>query len=172
MTPDGARVYAAAFHSGNQTTALHEMIVPDGGEAAGGVAEPRTNFQGIPQPEVGVILKFKNGHWVDTLGRSFDPFVKLSLPDKDVFVIDTMANPPAQQQGPGGYFTGGRTGRGREPQPAPEPAAGVPCAAPPRYVQTKTSTFIMCPLLPNKYPPQPVSFCALFRPRGPDVEEK
>ena len=106
VTPDGARVYAAAFHSGNQTTALHEMIVPDGGEAAGGVAEPRTNFQGIPQPEVGVILKFKNGHWVDTLGRSFDPFVKLSLPDKDVFVIDAMANPPAQQQGPGGYFTG------------------------------------------------------------------
>ncbi|MBM7116206.1 hypothetical protein [Archangium primigenium] len=43
------------------------------------------------------------------------------------------------------------------------------CAAPPKYVRTKTSTFILCPLLPNKYPPQPVLRCALFRPR-PAVE--
>ena len=46
------------------------------------------------------------------------------------------------------------------------------CAAPPRYVRTKTSTFIMCPLLPQKYPPQPVSYCPLFRPRLPDTEPK
>jgi hypothetical protein len=39
------------------------------------------------------------------------------------------------------------------------------CAAPPRYVQTKTSTFILCPLLPKKYPPQPVVSCALFKAR-------
>ncbi|WP_308471964.1 hypothetical protein [Myxococcus landrumensis] len=38
------------------------------------------------------------------------------------------------------------------------------CAAPPRYVETRTSVFIMCPLLPGKYPPQPVRACALFRP--------
>jgi hypothetical protein len=38
------------------------------------------------------------------------------------------------------------------------------CAAPPRYVETKTSTFIFCPLLPNKYPPQPVRECPLFKP--------
>ncbi|RKH48816.1 hypothetical protein D7Y23_19030 [Corallococcus sp. AB050B] len=41
------------------------------------------------------------------------------------------------------------------------------CAAPPRYVQTKTSTFIMCPLLPQKYAPQPVGACSLFRPLEP-----
>jgi hypothetical protein len=46
------------------------------------------------------------------------------------------------------------------------------CAAPPRYVETKTSTFIMCPLLPRKYPPQPVLVCALFRPKPPDAEEQ
>jgi hypothetical protein len=45
------------------------------------------------------------------------------------------------------------------------------CAAPPRYVRTKTSTFVMCPLLPQKYPPQPVSRCALFRPKPPDTEK-
>lgn len=41
------------------------------------------------------------------------------------------------------------------------------CAARPRYVETKTSTFILCPLLPGKYPPQPVKTCALYveRPR-------
>ncbi|HKA89529.1 MAG TPA: hypothetical protein VKE22_17810 [Haliangiales bacterium] len=39
------------------------------------------------------------------------------------------------------------------------------CAAPPRYVQGKTTVFILCPLLPEKYPRQPVVQCALFRPR-------
>jgi len=39
------------------------------------------------------------------------------------------------------------------------------CAAPPRYVRTTQSVFILCPLLPSKYPPQPVVRCALFTPR-------
>ena len=39
------------------------------------------------------------------------------------------------------------------------------CAAPPRYVRSATSLFILCPLLPQKYPPQPVLRCALFRPK-------
>jgi hypothetical protein len=39
------------------------------------------------------------------------------------------------------------------------------CAAPPRYVKTQSSVFILCPLLPEKYPRQPVKSCALFRPR-------
>jgi hypothetical protein len=39
------------------------------------------------------------------------------------------------------------------------------CAAPPRYVQTQNSTFILCPLLPVKYPPQPVLRCDQFVPR-------
>lgn len=40
------------------------------------------------------------------------------------------------------------------------------CAAPPRYITSgKGSVFILCPLLPNKYPPQPVRACPLFRPR-------
>ncbi len=42
------------------------------------------------------------------------------------------------------------------------------CAAPPRYVNTERSTFILCPLLPTKYPPQPVLRCGLFRPRAPE----
>ncbi len=39
------------------------------------------------------------------------------------------------------------------------------CAAPPRYVRTPSSTFILCPVLPSKYPRQPVVRCDAFRPR-------
>lgn len=45
------------------------------------------------------------------------------------------------------------------------------CAAPPRYITSgRGSVFIMCPLLPNKYPPQPVRSCALFVPRKEEKE--
>ena len=40
------------------------------------------------------------------------------------------------------------------------------CAAPPKLVQTKSSTFLLCPLLPDKYPAQPVVTCQLFVTRG------
>jgi len=50
------------------------------------------------------------------------------------------------------------------PSPLPFPTSLCHrCAAPPRYVQTPTSTFIRCPLLPEKYPRQPVVRCPLFR---------
>lgn len=38
------------------------------------------------------------------------------------------------------------------------------CAAPARYVETATSVFVRCPLVPDKYPRQPVTACALYRP--------
>ena len=39
------------------------------------------------------------------------------------------------------------------------------CAAPPKYVRTNEATYILCPLLTTKYPPQPVVRCHLFRER-------
>ncbi len=104
VTPDGSRVYAAAFQSGNRTTALHEQAIPDGGQSAGGLPGPNTNHQGISQPETGLIVKFNGSHWVDSLNRIWDDKVPFSLPDKDVFVIDAMANPPAQLPGAAGYY--------------------------------------------------------------------
>jgi len=56
---------------------------------------------------------------------------------------------------------------GSGPLPFPESLCHR-CAAPPRYVRSGRSTFILCPLLPNKYPPQPVLRCALFRERRED----
>lgn len=106
VTPDGSKVYAAVFQSGNQTTSLFEFLVADGGEAAGGLPGPSTNFQGIPAPENGLIVKFNGSHWVDEINRNWDSSVRFSLPDKDVFVIDANANPPAQLSGSTGFYTG------------------------------------------------------------------
>ncbi|HPH27141.1 MAG TPA: hypothetical protein PLA87_09865 [Pseudomonadota bacterium] len=42
------------------------------------------------------------------------------------------------------------------------------CGAPPRYITSgKGSVFIMCPVLPSKYPPQPMSGCPKFTPKKP-----
>jgi len=105
VTPDGSRVYAAGFHTGNQTTSIPETSIPDG-FGADGVAGPATNAEGRPAPEVGSIVKWNGSHWVDSVGRSRDELVKLSLPDKDVFVLDAMANPPRQITGAAGFFQG------------------------------------------------------------------
>jgi DNA-binding beta-propeller fold protein YncE len=106
VTPDGSRVYAAAFHSGNRTTVIEDTLVPDGGESAGGVPGPYSNAAGQPAPEVSVIVKFNGEHWVDVLNRPWDSLVRFSLPDKDVFVIDANANPPAQLPGSAGFYSG------------------------------------------------------------------
>jgi DNA-binding beta-propeller fold protein YncE len=96
VSKDGSKVYAAAFMSGNQTTSVSEYAVhtmyPNG---MPGPATINIGGQIIPQPPTGLIVKFKNGHWVDAYGTVFDPFVKIKLPDQDVFAIDANANPPA-----------------------------------------------------------------------------
>lgn len=86
-TPDGSTVYVAAFQSGNQTTAINETVVPNGfgpGKAPG----PRTNFQGVNAPEVGLIVKFNGSNWLDANNRNWNSSVKFNLPDHDVFSID------------------------------------------------------------------------------------
>jgi DNA-binding beta-propeller fold protein YncE len=105
VTPDGSRVYAAGFHTGNRTTTIPETLVLDG-FGSNGVPGPSENFQGDLAPEVGVLAKFNGIHWVDTLGRTWDDQVRFSLPDKDVFAINANANPPALVAGPSGFFSG------------------------------------------------------------------
>ena len=106
VTPDGSRVYAAAFHSGNRTSAVHEILVPNGGQAAGGMPAPNTNAQGIPGPETSVLVKYDGAKWTDVIGRPWTDKMRFTLPDKDVFVIDALANPPAQLAGSAGSFSG------------------------------------------------------------------
>src|SRR3954451_15954057 len=51
VSPDGSKVYAAAFQSGNRTTTVHEAFVLAGGQAAGGLPAPNTDADGVHQPE-------------------------------------------------------------------------------------------------------------------------
>ena len=107
-TPDGTAVYAAVFHSGNRTTTVSEPDVCDGGVAArclpilnvpGGLPPPNTEFQGVPQPETGLIVQFDaaSGQWRDRRKRNWSPAVRFNLPDLDVFRIDAAAQPAPVQ---------------------------------------------------------------------------
>ncbi len=93
---DGKTVYAAAFNSGNQTTTVSEYAVTTmyGGHMPGPATITIPGIGTIPQPPTGLIVKYINGHWVDAYGTVFDPFVKINLPDLDVFSIDATASPP------------------------------------------------------------------------------
>ncbi|WP_438016347.1 hypothetical protein WMF18_36745 [Sorangium sp. So ce315] len=101
-TPDGARVYAAAFHSGNRTTVVETNVVNLGL----GLPPPTTNAAAEAQPSAPLIVKFNGQHWVDELNRTWDDKVNFALPDKDVFVLDAMADPPAPVAGAAGAFGG------------------------------------------------------------------
>jgi YVTN family beta-propeller protein len=105
---DGSTVYAAAFNSGNRTTVLGAFAIDDRG-----LPPPLDNVDGVVAPRNGLIVKFRNSsldgqmHWMDEREDvTWDDLVRFNLPDKDVFVIDANANPPAQVKGEAGYFTG------------------------------------------------------------------
>jgi DNA-binding beta-propeller fold protein YncE len=102
VSSDGLTVYAAGFHTGNQTTSISEAQVCNGGAAAapctfdnvdhypGGLPAPNVNVQGIAAPETGLIVQYDeaSGEWRDELLRDWSDGVKFSLPDTDVFAID------------------------------------------------------------------------------------
>src|SRR6185437_10305653 len=79
VTPDGSRVYAAGFHSGNRTTSITQSAFSAEEQAL--LPGPSTNFEGIPVQPEGIIVKFDGSHWVDEAGTAWDDKVKLSLPD-------------------------------------------------------------------------------------------
>ncbi|MFT5441269.1 MAG: DNA-binding beta-propeller fold protein YncE, partial [Myxococcota bacterium] len=101
VTPDGNTVYAAVFHSGNQTTVVSDQAVCDGFATAGtcvidgqtmpgGNPGPSVNHQLDTAPEVGLIIRYDNAQskWVDELNRDWSNYVQFNLPDQDVFSID------------------------------------------------------------------------------------
>ncbi|MBZ5708039.1 YncE family protein [Nannocystis pusilla] len=106
VSPDGSKVYAASFMSGNRTAVVALALIPDTGEADGGIPLPNVNHAGIPEPDMSLIVKYDGAHWVDELGRWWDDQIKFNLPDKDVFVIDANAATPGLLAGNAGFFTG------------------------------------------------------------------
>ena len=117
VSADGEKVYAAGFKTGNQTTVITEVAVSANGGVPGADLLVDTNGDGIPEPHAtdvngnlqpltSLIVKFNGENWVDEQNRVWDHLVNFNLPDKDVFVIDATANPPAQIDGDAGVYSG------------------------------------------------------------------
>jgi DNA-binding beta-propeller fold protein YncE len=88
VSPDGTTVYAAVFNSGNQTTVVGPDVVN------GDLPPPLTNFEGVPAPSTGLIVRFNGTDWVDAAGRPWTAFQSFTLPDLDVFALDATTSPP------------------------------------------------------------------------------
>ncbi len=112
VTPDGSRVYAAAFQSGNGTAAtfvgtffgLSNPLPPVGTFPFSPVPLPVNAF-GEPQNLTSVILKYDGTNWKDENGLIRNPEMQFTLPDRDVFAIDATANPPRPVAGPAGVYS-------------------------------------------------------------------
>lgn len=116
-TADGSTVYAAVFHSGNQTASVTEGAVCNGGAGAapcsgdgiispgglpsgdrpGGLPLPN-QADSVTGPEVGLVVKYNNAisTWEDELGRNWNNAIRFTLPDYDVFAIDAQAAEPME----------------------------------------------------------------------------
>jgi DNA-binding beta-propeller fold protein YncE len=101
VSPNGSRVYAAGFHTGNRTTVVGDFLANPQPPPP-----PTTNFEGLAQNPSPLIVKYNGSHWVDEINRIFDSSIAFSLPDKDVFVIDANTNPPALVPGADGSYAG------------------------------------------------------------------
>ncbi len=100
VSPAGDTVYAAVFHSGNQTTVVNNLNLFPVNKA-----EPTTSPSGIEQPETTLIVKYVNGEWIDpATGKKYTAQVFFKLPDYDVFAIDAdepLARPVTAYSGVG-----------------------------------------------------------------------
>lgn len=86
--PDGSRVYAASFLSGNRSTVLDAFAVK------GKKPPPSTNIDGIEAPDTGLIVRNTDGAWVDEAGTDWSEQVRFDLPDYDIFEIDASSELP------------------------------------------------------------------------------
>jgi DNA-binding beta-propeller fold protein YncE len=104
VTPDGSKVYAAVFRSGNQTTPTSAALpcnapidsntpcTVGGATVPGSQPGPATNHAGIAAPRVGVMLKADAaGAWRDARSRDWSATTRFQLPDQDVFAIDAAS---------------------------------------------------------------------------------
>ena len=100
VTPDGGTVYAAVFHSGNGSTTLHRDTVIGKKPLSPG------SLDGFGAPPTSLIVRKKDGKWVDENAKDWSSSVKFSLLDEDVFAIDANASVPAYNSQTGPRFSG------------------------------------------------------------------
>jgi DNA-binding beta-propeller fold protein YncE len=112
VTPDGSKVYAAAFFSGNGTASAFAGTLLN-------LQNPLPPFKifdffplplnvnafGEPQPITTAIVKYDGAHWKDEAGLIRDAEMMFTLPDRDVFAIDANANPPRAIAAPAGVYS-------------------------------------------------------------------
>ncbi|MEE8058750.1 MAG: dockerin type I domain-containing protein [Pseudomonadales bacterium] len=91
VSPNGDKVYAGIFHSGNKTTITHE-----------GSGLPPLSFSS--PPSIATIVQFDGVNWVDS-NNNIDTSIQLQLLDSDVFEIDATAALPAVTQSFSGVGT-------------------------------------------------------------------
>lgn len=99
VNKDGSKVFAAIFHSGNQTTTIQPDL-PNGGLDK---PSPQHTVNAEVAAATGLIVKFDGTDWIGP-GNSltgeppkvWSDRVRFSLPDKDVFVIDANSEIPRQ----------------------------------------------------------------------------
>jgi DNA-binding beta-propeller fold protein YncE len=96
-SPDGSRVYAAVFNSGNKTT----TILPHHPSPPLEKPSPIESHDGEEAPLTGMIVQYNGQNWVDNgdpvngvAPREWSDYVRFTLPDNDLFTIDAMAKPP------------------------------------------------------------------------------
>ncbi len=100
VSPDGKTVYAAIHFSGNQTASVSEGTVCPHGRAPcnikgqsvpNDIVGPKTNAAGERAPLTGTIVKYDqaSAKFVDAEGEDWSDVIKYSLPDRDVFAIDS-----------------------------------------------------------------------------------
>ena len=99
-TPDGSRVYAASFTSGNGTTVVDATV------ADGRKPRPWRNQDGILAPSTGLIVKQAGNRWLDEDGVDWSAQVNFNLPDYDVFEIDAGTAIPEVRRRLSGVGTG------------------------------------------------------------------
>lgn len=99
-TPDGSRVYAASFTSGNRTTVLDAIAVN------GKKPRPWRNQDGILAPATGLIIKQSGNRWLDEDGVDWSALIDFNLPDYDVFEIDAVTEIPELRRQLSGVGTG------------------------------------------------------------------
>lgn len=97
VSPDGQRVFAAGFRTGNRTAAIGAPVWRRNGWVEEEIA-------GVPQQAMSRLVRQIGDRWLTSEGIDFTEKMLFSLPDEDVFAIDAMA--PTPRALPGAIYRG------------------------------------------------------------------